>query len=54
MEKEVLDLLLQRLRERRDHFLQEFRRTDQGLDVIAEERESELEEHGRKNKPRDS
>jgi DnaK suppressor protein len=45
MEKEILDSLQQRLRERRDHFLQEFRRTEQGLDVIAEERESELEEH---------
>lgn len=45
MEKEILDSLQQRLRERRDHFLQEYRRSEQGLDVIAEERESELEEH---------
>jgi RNA polymerase-binding transcription factor DksA len=45
MKKEVLDSLQQLLREQRGHFLQEFRRAEQGLDVIAEERESELEEH---------
>ncbi|MBM2804254.1 MAG: transcriptional regulator, TraR/DksA family [Deltaproteobacteria bacterium] len=45
MEKNVLDSLAQLLREQRGHFLQEFRRAEQGLDVIAEERESELEEH---------
>jgi len=45
MKKEALDSLEQRLREQRGHFLQEFRRAEQGLDVIAEERESELEEH---------
>jgi len=45
MKKEVLDSLQQLLRGQRGHFLQEFRRAEQGLDVIAEERESELEEH---------
>jgi len=45
MKKEVLDSLQRLLREQRDHFLQEFRRAEEGLDVIAEERESELEEH---------
>jgi len=45
MKKEVLDSLQQVLREQRGHFLQEFRRAEEGLDVIAEERESELEEH---------
>jgi DnaK suppressor protein len=37
--------LAQLLRQQRNHFLQEFRRAEQGLDAIAEERESELEEH---------
>lgn len=45
MNKELLDWFAQLLREQRNHFLQEFRRAEQGLDVIAEERESELEEH---------
>ena len=45
MNKEQLDSLGQLLRQQRNHFLQEFRRAEQGLDVIAEERESELEEH---------
>jgi len=45
MNKEHLDSFAQLLREQRNHFLQEFRRVEQGLDVIAEERESELEEH---------
>jgi DnaK suppressor protein len=45
MNKEQLDSFAQLLREQRSHFLQEFRRAEQGLDVIAEERESELEEH---------
>lgn len=45
MEKEFLNSLQQRLRQRRAHFLREFRRSEDGLDVIAEERESELEEH---------
>src|SRR5512147_2044324 len=45
MKKEQLDSLAQLLRQQRNHFLDEFRRAEQGLDVIAEERESELEEH---------
>ena len=45
MEKEVLESLARLLREQRNHFLQEFRRSEEGLDAIAEERESELEEH---------
>ena len=53
MEKELLNSLQQRPRQRRAHFLQEFRRSENGLDVIAEERESELEEHAQEDKPRD-
>lgn len=45
MKKEILDSLAQLLREQRDHFLREFRRAEEGLEAIAEERESELEEH---------
>jgi len=45
MNKEQLASLAQVLRQQRSHFLQEFRRAEQGLDAIAEERESELEEH---------
>ena len=45
MKKEVLDSLTELLREQRNHFLREFRRSEEGLDAIAEERESELEEH---------
>jgi len=45
MNQEQLYLLNQLLRRQRNHFLREFRRAEQGLDAIAEERESELEEH---------
>src|SRR5512147_3178575 len=45
MNKTQLDSVAQLLRQQRHHFLQEFRRAEQGLDAIAEERESELEEH---------
>lgn len=45
MNKELLDSLEQLLHGQRTHFLQEFRRAERELDVIAEERESELEEH---------
>ena len=45
MDKELFDSLAQLLREQRCHFLKEFRSAEKGLDVIAEERESELEEH---------
>jgi len=49
MNKEQMDSLGQLLRQQRQHFLQEFRRAEQGLDVIAEERESELEEHAQED-----
>jgi RNA polymerase-binding transcription factor DksA len=45
MDKELLDSLARLLRDQRHNLLQEFRRAEAGLDVIAEERESELEEH---------
>lgn len=45
MDKEILDSLTELLRQQRNHFLREFRRTEEGLEAIAEERESELEEH---------
>ena len=45
MDKEQLASFAQLLRAQRDHFLEEFRRAEQGLEAIAEERESELEEH---------
>ncbi len=45
MDKELFDSLAQLLREQRRHFLKEFRSAEKSLDVIAEERESELEEH---------
>jgi RNA polymerase-binding protein DksA len=45
MNEELLESLAQLLREQRKHFLREFRRAEEGLEVIAEERESELEEH---------
>jgi DnaK suppressor protein len=45
MKKEVLNSLERLLHEQRHHFLQEFSRAEKDLDVIAEERESELEEH---------
>jgi DnaK suppressor protein len=45
MDKEALNSLAQLLRQQRNHFLQEFRRAEEGLEAIAEERESELEEH---------
>jgi DnaK suppressor protein len=45
MDKGRLESLAHDLREQRGHFLQEFRRTEENLAAIAEERESELEEH---------
>jgi RNA polymerase-binding transcription factor DksA len=45
MNKEQLNAFARILRERRNHFLQEFHSAEKGLDAIAEERESELEEH---------
>jgi DnaK suppressor protein len=45
MKKEILDALTELLRNKRRSYLQEFRRAQEGLDAIAEERETELEEH---------
>lgn len=45
MDKELLDSQAQLLRDRRAHFLDEFRKAEEGLTAIAEDRESELEEH---------
>ena len=45
MNKAQLDSFAALLRQQRQHFLREFRRAEQGLEAIAEERESELEEH---------
>jgi DnaK suppressor protein len=45
MKKELLDSLTKLLRNQRRSYLQEFRRAQEGLDAIAEERETELEEH---------
>jgi len=45
MDKALMESLAQTLHEQRKSFLQEFRRAEEGLVVMAEERESELEEH---------
>jgi len=45
MKKEVLDSLTELLRKQRQSYLQEFRKAEEGLDAIDEEREIELEEH---------
>jgi len=45
MDTELIASLAQLLRDQRDSFLQEFRKAEEALDTIAEERESELEEH---------
>src|SRR5574341_1462896 len=45
MDKQVSDSFAQLLRQQRARYLNEFRNAERGLDVIAEERESELEEH---------
>ena len=45
MKKELLNSLADLLRSQRRKYLQEFRKAEAGLDSIAEERESELEEH---------
>lgn len=45
MNKELLNSLAELLRSQRKNYLLEFRRAEAGLDSIAEERESELEEH---------
>jgi RNA polymerase-binding transcription factor DksA len=45
MDKTLMESLAQALHEQRKGFLQEFRKTEEALEAIAEERESELEEH---------
>lgn len=45
MDTELIASLAQLLRDQRDSFLREFRKAEEALDTIAEERESELEEH---------
>jgi len=45
MKKELSNSLTELLRSQRKTYLQEFRKAEAGLDAIAEERESELEEH---------
>jgi hypothetical protein len=45
MDKQAADSFAQLLRHERARYLKEFRNAERGLDVIAEERESELEEH---------
>jgi len=45
MKKELLNSFADLLRNQRQNYLQEFRKAEVGLDAIAEERESELEEH---------
>jgi len=45
MERHKLESLVELLRQQRNHFLQEYRRAEENLEAIAEERESELEEH---------
>ena len=45
MERKILHALSRLLRQQRSQFLKEFRRAEEGLELMAEERESELEEH---------
>lgn len=45
MDKALMESLAQTLHEQRKGFLQEFRKAEEALEAIAEERESELEEH---------
>jgi len=45
MKKELLDSLTELLRKQRKNYLLEFRKAEEGLDAIDEEREIELEEH---------
>ena len=45
MKKELSNSLTELLRSQRKNYLQEFRKAEANLDSIAEERESELEEH---------
>lgn len=45
MDRNLLETFANQLRERRQRYLEQFRRAEADLDVMAEERESELEEH---------
>ncbi len=45
MERNLLEKFAEQLREQRKQYLDEFRRAEADLESIAEERESELEEH---------
>ncbi len=45
MERNLLEAFAEQLHRQRKHYLDEFRKSEEGLDSIAEERESELEEH---------
>jgi RNA polymerase-binding protein DksA len=45
MERNLLNTFAEQLREQRNQYLNEFRRAEADLESIAEERESELEEH---------
>jgi DnaK suppressor protein len=45
MDQELSDLFAELLRKQRKDYLEQFRRAEQDLESIAEERESELEEH---------
>ncbi|MGE5819046.1 MAG: TraR/DksA family transcriptional regulator, partial [Deltaproteobacteria bacterium] len=45
MDRNVLDTFAEQLRWQRKQYLDEFRRVEADLESIAEERESELEEH---------
>lgn len=44
MDKKSIESLTQLLRKRRQHYLEEFRRAEEDLGFIAEDRESEIEE----------
>jgi DnaK suppressor protein len=50
MDKEQMDSLAQILRFQRNNFLNEFRRTEDDLELMAEDRESELEERAQEER----
>ncbi len=45
MEHNLIETFAEQLRKRRKHYLEAFRKAEEGLESIAAERESELEEH---------
>ena len=45
MEYNLMDTFAEQLRQQRKHYLEAFRKAEEGLESIAAERESELEEH---------